>query len=65
MSMFIGRFDLEEHRKRLRKMTDEQLLQHGKSARYMVEIGKNPLPVYVLQLREAREEWKRMHPKAS
>jgi len=34
MSMAVGHFDLEEHRKRLRKMTDEQLLRHGKSARW-------------------------------
>jgi hypothetical protein len=62
MSMAIGRFDLEEHRKRLRKMTDEQLLAHGKAAREMTK-DKNPLPVFVIQLREARAEWRRRHPK--
>jgi len=63
MSMAVGHFDLEEHRKRLRKMTDEQLLRHGKSARFLVENDKNPLPVFVLQLKEARAEWRRRHPK--
>jgi hypothetical protein len=65
MSMAVGRFDLEEHRKRLRKMTDEQLLRHGKAARELVENDKNPLPVYVVQLNEARAEWRRRHPKQS
>ena len=64
MSMAIGRFDLEEHRKRLRKMNDEQLLKHGIAARELTK-EKNPLPVYVIQLKEAREEWRRRHPKVA
>jgi hypothetical protein len=63
MSMAVGHFDLEQHRERLRKMTDEQLLEHGKAARFMVKSDKNPLPVYVIQLNEARAEWRRRHPK--
>jgi hypothetical protein len=62
MSMAIGQFDLEEHRKRLRKMTDEQLLRHGKAASALTK-DKNPLPVYVIQLKEAQEEWRRRHSK--
>ena len=62
MIMAIGRFDLEEHRKRLRKMTDEQLLRHGIASRELTK-EKNPLPVYVIQLNEARAEWRRRHPK--
>ena len=27
--------DLEKHRERLRKMTDKQLLEHGRACRYM------------------------------
>jgi hypothetical protein len=60
--MSIGRFDLEEHRKRLRNMNDEELLKHGKAARAMAS-DKNPLPVFVMQLNEARKEWCRKHPK--
>src|SRR5437764_690330 len=62
MSMAVGRFDLEEHRKRLRKMTDAQLLQHGNAAQEVVN-DKNPPPVYVVQLSEARAEWRRRHQK--
>ena len=54
MSMAVGHFDLEDHRKRLRKMSDDQLLRHGKAARELIENDKNPLPVFVLQLKETR-----------
>jgi len=63
MSMAVGHFDIEEHRARLRKMTDEQLLRHGKAAGDLVENDPNPLPVHVTQLNEARAEWRRRHPK--
>ena len=59
-------FDIEKLRERLRKMTDEELREFGKAARYMVStsanMGKPPLPTFVLQLEEARAEWKRRHP---
>jgi hypothetical protein len=61
MSMAVGCFDLEEHRNRLRKMTDEQLLKHGKAAQELVKNDKNRLPVYVIHLNEARAEWRRRH----
>jgi hypothetical protein len=44
-------------------MSDEELLEFGKAARYMVSpkanMGKPPLPDFVLQLDEARAEWRR------
>jgi hypothetical protein len=47
-------FNVEEFRARLRKMSDEKLREFGEAARYMVSskanMGKPPLPVYVLQL---------------
>ena len=50
----------------LRKMSDEELREFGKAARYMVSPGANirkpPLPTFVLQLEEARAEWRRRHP---
>ena len=44
-------------------MSDEELRGFGKAARYMVSpranMGKPPLPDFVLQLEEARAEWRR------
>jgi hypothetical protein len=41
----------------------EELRKFGKAARYMVSptanMGKPPLPTFVLQLEEARAEWRR------
>jgi len=55
--------DLDELRVRLRKMSDAELLAFGKAARNMcspaANMGKPPREVFVIQLREAREEWKR------
>jgi len=52
----------------LRKMSDEELREFGKAARYMVSpganMGKPPLPTFVLQLEEARAEWRRRHPQS-
>jgi hypothetical protein len=65
----IHDFDIEQLRARLRKMTEEQLREFGNSARYMVSPfanhGKPPRKVFVMQLREAKEEWKRRHPRSS
>jgi hypothetical protein len=44
-------------------MSDEELREFGKAARYMVSakanMGKPSLPAFVLQLEEARAEWRR------
>ena len=54
--------DLEALRARLRRMTDRELLRFGKSARYMcsaeANLGKQPRQVFVIQLREAQNEWR-------
>ena len=50
--------DLDQLRARLRKMTDEQLLRFGKAARFMCR-DKSPREVFVIQLNEARAEWRR------
>ena len=59
--------DIESLRARLRKMTDVELLRFGKDNRYMcspyANLGKPPLEPFVVQLREARAEWRRRHPK--
>jgi hypothetical protein len=47
-------------------MSDEELRKFGKAARYMVSptanMGKPPLPTFVLQLEEARAEWRKRRP---
>jgi len=50
--------DLEKMRERLRKMTDEQLIRHGKAARSLAGTDN---PSFAIQLREARAEWRRRH----
>jgi hypothetical protein len=59
--------DIEGLRERLRKMTDAELLRFGKDNRYMcspyANLGKPPLEAFLIQLHEARSEWRRRHPK--
>ena len=58
--------NVDDVRTRLRKMSDEKLCEFGKAARYMTtsraNLGKPPHPDYVLQLEEAKAEWRRRHP---
>jgi len=58
--------DLQALRARLRHMSDRELLRFGKSARCLcspeANLGKEPRPVFVIQLREAQDEWRRRHP---
>ena len=60
--------NVDDLRARLRKMSDEKLREFGEAARYMVSpkanMGKPPLPDYILQLEEATAEWHRRHPKS-
>ena len=62
-SIRLTTLDVDALRARLRKMSDEELREFGKAARYMVSptanMGKPPLPTFVLQLEEARAEWRR------
>jgi hypothetical protein len=61
-----GELDLEQLRQRLHKMNDAELLRFGQAAKYMcspeANLGHPPLEPFVIQLREAREEWKRRNP---
>ena len=54
--------DLEALRARLRHMSERELLRFGKSARYMcsseANLGREPRQVFVIQLREAQNEWR-------
>ena len=57
--------DVDFIREQLRRMTDAELIRHGKSLRNLsdpkTQHGK-PNPAFVLQLKLAGEEWRR-HPK--
>ena len=55
--------ELEQLRIRLRKMTDAQLVNFGKAARFLCRDPKCP-EVFKRQLEEAKTEWRRRHRKA-
>jgi hypothetical protein len=72
MSMDSSQFttdetDLEAYRAQLHKMSDEELIREGKAGRYMcsplANFGKPPRKGFVIQLEEAKAEWRRRHPK--
>jgi hypothetical protein len=56
-------FNVDELRERLRKMSDADLRTFGQAAQHMVSSkanpGQPPPEVFVIQLDEARIEWKR------
>jgi hypothetical protein len=58
--------DLEALRARLQKMSDEKVCEFGNAARYMcspkANMGKPPREPFLIQLAEARAEWRRRHP---
>jgi hypothetical protein len=64
-SIQLATLDVDALRTRLSKMSDEELRKFGRAARYMVSptanMGKPPLSAFVLQLEEARAEWRRRH----
>jgi hypothetical protein len=61
-----GQIDVEQLRERLHKMTDTELLRFGQAAKYMcspeASLGQPPRQTYIVQLEEARAEWKRRKP---
>ena len=58
--------DLENLRTRLRKMKDAELLRFGQAGKSMCSpdayFGRSPRQVFIVQLEEARAEWKRRNP---
>jgi hypothetical protein len=59
-------FQMEELRARLGEMSDEELIRFGRAAAGMCSPEANfgrPRAVFVEQLREARAEWRRRHPR--
>ena len=62
---FGSPLNLDELRARLARMTDTELLEFGTAVRHMLSRQAHkgtPLEAYAVQLREARDEWKRRHP---
>jgi hypothetical protein len=58
--------DIDFIREQLRKMPDAELIRHGKGLRDLADPKTQrmgPNPAFVEQLRLAREEWRRRHPK--
>jgi hypothetical protein len=57
--------DLDELRQRLARMSDTELRRFGDAAQFMcspdANLGTPPREVFVVQLHEARAEWKRRH----
>jgi hypothetical protein len=55
--------DVEELRTRLREMSDNQLIEFGRAARFMcspeASFGESPRAAFLDQLNAAREEWRR------
>ena len=66
--MRLQEFALDALRARLRKMDDDALVRFGKAAAYMCSPESNPVEPprreFVIQLEEARAEWRRRHPRA-
>jgi hypothetical protein len=64
-SIQLATLDVDGLRTRLRKISDEELRKFAAAARYMVSptanMGRPPLPDFVLQLEEARVEWRRRY----
>jgi hypothetical protein len=59
--MIASEFNIEQLRERLRKMTDDGLKRFGRAASALCK-DKGPRPELIIQLNEARDEWKRRHP---
>ena len=55
--------ELEQLRTRLRKMSDDALVNFGKAARSLCQDPRCP-DTFKRQLAEARAEWRQRHPKA-
>jgi len=65
MEISLRPFEIEEYRKRVREMTDAQLLAEGKVLRNLVypkTVSSRP-SAFELQLDICREEWRRRNPK--
>jgi hypothetical protein len=57
--------NVEQIRKTIRRMSDSELLRYGTACKHMcspeVNFGEPPPKAWVVQLQEARAEWRRRH----
>jgi hypothetical protein len=65
-----SKFTVEDFRKRIQAISDDQLIRFGKAAAYMADPkysadGRMVEPVFKIQLQECRAEWRRRHPKTA
>jgi hypothetical protein len=62
-SFASGTVDLDQLRERLAKMNGAELLRFGNAAKFMcspqANFGDSPRESFVVQLREAQQEWRR------
>jgi hypothetical protein len=65
MSIGFRKTTPEEIRAKLEKMTDAELIEHGKLIKEFAKPnpGRGVNEEWALQLDEARAEWRRRHPK--
>jgi hypothetical protein len=70
--MSVGFISDDEQRERriakLREMTDEELIQHGETIKRIIGKPNRNVPPpegFVRQLQDARDEWRRRHPRPS
>lgn len=67
MAIDQSEVNLEQLRARLRGMRDDELLRFGRDARFMcspkADLGQPAREVFIIQLKEARAEWRRRNPK--
>jgi hypothetical protein len=64
-SVGFSELNLEALRTRLQKMSDQELLRYGQAAKSMCSPAANsgePPESFLIQLEEARTEWKRRNP---
>jgi hypothetical protein len=65
MSVGFTSTNPEDVRRRFQAMDDDELLRTGKSAAFLcspeANHGRPPSDAFIIQLREARAEWKRRH----
>jgi hypothetical protein len=62
MSITLHHTNLENLRERLRRMSDLELIRYGKAARSLCQDPRGR-EEFEVQLKEARAEWRRRHPK--
>jgi len=66
MAVGFNKFDDEEERERLRKLSDRELIREAAKYKWSppTNFGKTPRDEFVIGLRLRKEEWRRRYPKS-